>query len=257
MSLEILATAVLSDTNPVKELLNAHPQLPAWSPYAAVAFGAISGAAFAARRGFDVIGVIGLAIAQGLGGLLLMAILLQTGTPAVLTDGWYLIIVSAAGVLGFFFAGLIARAVQAAVILDALSLGLLCALGTNGALRTGLDAAPAVFIGVMTAVGGLILRDVMAGRAPQILRPGIYIALAALIGAIAFVLLVKVGATLAVAQVVTVVIVTAIRWLSVHYGWRTREATDFSDRVWRLWGKKDKVAEEPEPMTQYFDRLEP
>lgn len=244
---------VMASDNPVTNLLKTHPALPDWSPYAAVGFGALAGAAFAARRGFDVIGVLGLAVAQGIGGLLLMAMLLQTGTAGVLTDGRYLVIVGVAGGLGFFFAGLMAQAVRAATLLDGLSLGLLCAIGTNEALRSRLDSVPAVFIGVMTAVGGLILRDIMAGRAPEVLRPGIYVAFAALAGATVFVLLVDVGASRAFAQVTTLIVVTTIRLLSIRFGWATHEARDFSGRVWRIWRK---VPEEPEtgPTTQYFDR---
>ena len=245
---------VVADEGPITTLIETHPALPDWSPYAAVGFGALSGAAFAARRGFDVIGVLGLAVAQGMGGLLLMAILLQTGTPAVLTDGRYLMIVTVAGAIGFFFAGLLAQALRSAILFDALSLGLLCAIGTNGALRSGLDSLPAVFIGVMTAVGGLILRDIMAGRAPEILRPGTYAAFAALVGATVFVLLVDFGASRAFAQMATLVVVTTVRLLSVRYGWATHEAMDFSDKVWRIWRK---TPPEPDtgPTTGYFDHI--
>lgn len=236
------------------ELISSKPTLPDWSTYAAVAFGGLAGAAFAARRGFDVIGVLGLAIAQGMGGLLLASILLQTGTPEVLVDGRYLLLVTLAGLVGFFFAGLIARAVQSFVLLDALSLGLLCAVGTNLALRSGLGNVPAVFIGVMTAVGGLILRDILAGRAPEVLRPGIFIAFAALIGASLFVVLVDVGATRAFAQFATLIVVTALRFLSVRFHWATHEARDFSDRVWRVWGR-DKQPDPLDPVTGQRDRL--
>lgn len=239
----------------IGDLITTSPQLPEWSTYAAVAFGGLAGAAFAARRGFDFIGVLGLAVAQGMGGLMLAAILLQTGTPEVLTDGRYLLIVTLSGIVGFFFAGLIARAVQSAVLVDALSLGLLCAVGTNMALRSGLDDPASVFIGVVTAVGGLILRDILAGRAPEVLRPGIFIASAALIGAIIFVVLVDMGASRAFAQFATLVVVTALRFLSVRFQWATHEARDFSDRVWRLWGKKSTPAAALEPVTQRQDKV--
>lgn len=248
-----IVAAAMADEGPVTSLLHTHPALPGWSPYAAVAFGALSGASFAARRGFDLIGVLGLAVAQGMGGLLLMEILLQTGTPAVLTDGRYLMLVTLASAIGFFFAGLLAHALRSAALFDALSLGLLCAIGTNSALRSGLDSLPAVFIGVMTAVGGLILRDIMAGRAPDILRPGTYAALAALVGATVFVLLVDFGASRAFAQMATVVVVTAIRLLSIRYGWVTHEATDFSNRVWKIW-RKSPPEPDAGPTTGYFDR---
>lgn len=248
--------AALPGNDPIEDIITNSPALPAWSTYAAVAFGGLAGAAFAARRGFDVIGVLGLAIAQGMGGLLLAAILLQTGTPDVLLDGRYLLIVTVAATIGFFFAGLIARAVQSAVLLDALSLGLLCAVGTNTALRTGLDNIPAIFIGVMTAVGGLILRDILAGRAPEVLRPGIFIAFAALIGATLFVLLVELGATRTFAQLATLVAVTALRFFSVRFNWATKEPRDFSDRVWRLWGRKDTPTDALDPVTGYQKRID-
>ena len=237
----------------VTKLLDSNPHIPTWAPYIAVGFGALAGAAFAARRGFDIIGVLGLAVAQGMGGLLLMAILLQTGTPEVLTDGRYFLIVTLAGALGFFFAGLMAQAVASAMWVDALSLGLLCGIGTTTAQGGGLSPVPAVFVGVMTAVGGFILRDVMAGRAPEILRPGTYVAFAALVGAIIAVTLREFGASFAFAQAATLVVVATIRILSVHFGWETHEATDFSDRVWKFW-RRSPPPDETGPMTQYFDR---
>ncbi len=246
---------LLTAQDRIGNLITTSPQLPEWSTYAAVAFGGLAGAAFAARRGFDFIGVLGLAVAQGLGGLMLAAILLQTGTPEVLTDGRYLLIVTVAGVIGFFFAGLIARAVQSAILVDALSLGLLCAVGTNLALRSGLDNAASVFIGVITAVGGLILRDVLAGRAPEVLRPGIFIASAALVGAIVFVVLVDVGASRPFAQFATLVVVTALRFLSVRFHWATHEPRDFSDRVWRLWRRKGTPTDELDPVTGHQDKV--
>ena len=135
-----------------------------------------------------------------------------------------------------------------------IGLGLLCAVGTNLALRSGLGNVPAVFIGVMTAVGGLILRDILAGRAPEVLRPGIFIAFAALIGASLFVVLVDVGATRAFAQFATLIVVTALRFLSVRFHWATHEARDFSDRVWRVWGR-DKQPDPLDPVTGQRDRL--
>jgi uncharacterized membrane protein YeiH len=247
-----LAALVPAEDGP-NPLFSATGALPEWTTFLAVAFGALAGAAFAARRGFDIVGVFGLATAQGIGGLLLGSILLATGTPAVLLHSGYLVIVAAAAGLGFFFAGLIARTVQSLLLVDALSLGLLCAIGTNSALRGGLDYVPAAFIGLVTAVGGLILRDILAGRAPEVLRPGTYIAAAALIGTLVFVLLVDFGATRSFAQLATVAVVATIRVLSVLLGWHTHEPKDLSDRVWRFWGLRDQ-REKLDPVTRAMDR---
>ena len=78
--------------------------LPLWTLYLATAINALSGGAYAARRGFDFTGVVGMAMIQGIGGLLLVSVLLQLGVPFVLTDPWYIVTAAVAGLLAFFFA---------------------------------------------------------------------------------------------------------------------------------------------------------
>ncbi len=213
--------------------------LPAWTQLAAVAVGAVAGAAFAARRGFDVVGVLVLAVAQGLGGLLLRDTLLQTGTSIVLLDGTYLLIAVAAAAIGFFFAGLIDRLDPVIVVLDALALGFLCTVGADRALQIQLSPVAALFIGTATAAGGLVLRDLLAGTAPGVLRPGVFTAAAAFFGALTFVLLVQgTGIATGQAQILAIVVVFALRLLAIRLEWRTRPAQDLSDRVWGLWGDR-------------------
>lgn len=223
------------DDSLLQSFLGTNLRLPAWSIYLAAGINALAGAAFAARRGFDVIGVIGLGIAQGLGGLLLLSILLQTGVPFVLSDPRYILITGAAGILGFFFAAAISQALRLALVLDALAMGFLVSVGVNQSLNVQLNVMAAVFVGVLTGVGGLILRDIMAGIAPQVLRPGVYAGVVALVGALVFVGMVEIGATRGVAQLVTVLVVGVLRTLAVVLDWRTHKASDLSGRAWRYW----------------------
>ena len=210
--------------------------LPDWTLYLATAFNALSGAAFAARRGFDFTGVVGMAFIQGIGGLMLLAVLLQLGVPFVLTDPWYIVAATAAGLLGFFFAAAISQALRSALILDALAMGLFVAIGVGTSIQVAVNPLAAVIMGVVTATGGLILRDIMAGNAPTILRPGVLVGVVALAGSALFVVMVRyLGATLAQAQVITVVFVAVMRVLAVTLDWRTHEATDLSDRMARYW----------------------
>ncbi len=209
--------------------------LPDWFSFVAVAFNGLAGATYAARRGFDVIGVLGLAIAQGLGGLLVMSTLLQLGVPFVLKDPGYVLLALAAGVIGFFFAGPMSQALKLALVMDGLALGFLCAVGVDRAIGTELGPVPAAFIGVVTATGGLILRDVLAGVAPTVLRPGVWVGVAATLGAAVQVVLVEVGVTRSLAQVITVIFVAALRTLSVTMGWRTHAAEDVAQRAARYW----------------------
>jgi len=221
--------------------------LPHWTQLAAVGVGAVSGAAFAARRGFDVVGVLVLSVAAGLGGLLLRDTLLQRGTSVVLIDGRYLIIAAVAAVIGFFFAGLVDRLEVVVVVLDALALGILCTAGANAALAMRLPPVSAVFIGTATAAGGLVLRDLLAGVAPGIMRPGILSAAAGFIGAVTFTLLqVYSPISAGQAQIIVVLVVFVVRLLAVQRKWRTRPARDFTDRLWQAWGRKTDKPDKPD-----------
>jgi uncharacterized membrane protein YeiH len=207
-----------------------------WGLYIATAINAVSGAAYAARRGFDVVGVIGLAVAQGLGGLLLLSVILQLGVPVVLTDPVFIILALVMGLLGFFFAAPISQALRFALIIDALAMGLLVAVGVGQSLAVAVNPLSAIFMGVVTSTGGLVLRDILAGNAPMLLRPGVWTGLAALAGAVLMVLLVEwSGVPLGPAQTITVVFVTLIRTLAVVFDWRTSEASDVQARMTQYW----------------------
>lgn len=210
--------------------------LPTWTLYLAIAVNALSGAAYAARRGFDFVGVVGMGVIQGLGGLILLSVLLQLGAPFVLTDPWYVMIAIVAGLLGFFFAAAISQALRFALVLDALAMGLFVSVGVAESIIVAINPLSAVLMGVVTATGGLVARDIMAGNAPTLLRPGVLVGVVALAGSVLFLLLVRwFGLSLAEAQLITVVFVGVVRTLAVVLDWRTHEATDLSDRMARFW----------------------
>ncbi len=214
--------------------------LPAWTQLVAAGVGAVSGAVYGAKRGFDVVGVLLLAVAGGLGGLLLRDTLLQTGTSIVLLDGRYLLVAAAAATVGFFFAGLVDRLEGVILVLDALALGFFCTVGADSALSISLSPIAAVFIGTVTAVGGLVLRDLLAGDAPRVLRPGVFTAAAAFLGALAFVLLETLTSLPSgQSQILAMLVVFAVRLLAVRLEWRTRAASDISDRVWAVWARSE------------------
>lgn len=233
--------------------------IPAWTPFAAVGVAGLSGATFAARRGFDVVGVVGLSIATGLGGLLLRDILLEQGTPVVLSNPMYLAVAAVTAVVGFLFAGLIARLTSVVVVLDGLAMGFLCTLGAAKTINVGLSASSAVFVGVVTAVGGLLLRDVLSGTAPQIVRPGSFLVFPALVATIAYVVLVSWdSANDAVAQLAAMLIALGLRAGAYWRGWHTATAAEMSDQVWGFWYHSKKkvkkvIGAEPHTGTHEFD----
>ena len=213
------------------------PSLPVWSAYAAVMIGGVAGASYAARRQFDVIGVLGLAVASGLGGLLLRDVLLQKGTPVVLTDPRYLLSAAIAALVGFLFASAIARVGIVLLALDALAMGLFVSLGAVAGLYYDLGIPAAVFLGVTTAIGGSILRDLLSGEPPSVFRPGIFSGIAALFGAIVFVILDQLGVATFWNQVATIAAVAGLRWLALWRQWESPSSGDFLGRLEDLLAK--------------------
>ena len=207
--------------------------LPNWAALAAVITGSLVGAEFAAQRGFDPIGVFGLAFAQGLGGLMILELLLLNGTPQFLSDPRYLIGTAIASIAGFFFAGVLTRSRRILMTLDALSMGFLVCVGVDAALTVQLPMISAMFLGTLTATGGIVLRDLLAGTAPSLLRPGVLVGVAALLGSVFYVLLAHFASwPQGIEQLLTVTVVFSLRLLAAWRGWRTRPTSELSDQLW-------------------------
>jgi len=144
---------------------------------------ALSGAVLAVRRELDVVGVAVLAIVAGAGGGLLRDVLTGAVPPRLFTEPGPLAAALLATLAGFFGAGVLERLRKPVVLLDAAGLSLFAVTGTIAALEAGLPGVSAALLGVLTAVGGGALRDVLAGQVPVVLRGEVY-ALAALAGAL-------------------------------------------------------------------------
>lgn len=198
-------------------------QLPLALDLAATCVFAVTGALVARRKRFDVIGVAMLALVAGLGGALLRdGLFLQDGPPAVIRDGRYLVAVLAGGAAGVWLAAHLHRLALLFLLADAAGLGLYAAVGAQKATEAGLPFLGALLVAAVNAVGGSVLRDLLCGEVPLLLRPGELYALAALGGGAAFLLLGRVaGAPDLVAATACVAIAFALRVLSVRLGWRT------------------------------------
>lgn len=186
------------------------------------AFG-LSGAMVAIRRGLDIFGILVLAAATGTAGGITRDLLLGDVPPEALRDLWPLAVAAAAGVCAFFFAGLIDRLKRPVMLLDAVGLGVFAVAGCNKALLAGLDWPGAILLGVMTAIGGGVLRDIMAAEVPRVLHEEVY-ALAALAGAAAYAACLPLGVPGTPAAMGAVTLAFALRVASVRYGWRLPRA---------------------------------
>lgn len=132
-----------------------------------VANGLLGGAA-ARERGYDVIGFLVLAIASALGGGIMRDLMLNQGFPVALTDPFYL---SGAGVGAIIAYLLVLEGRTAHFVVsasDVLVLGCWSATGAYKALSAGLGWLPAILLGVLTAVGGGVVRDVLMNEVPGV-----------------------------------------------------------------------------------------
>nr|WP_246318483.1 TRIC cation channel family protein [Leifsonia psychrotolerans] len=192
-----------------------------WIDLTAVAIGAIQGAMFAGRftdRRFDLLGVALIGIVVGLGGGLLRDILLG-GVPAALQSNWYLPVATGFALLGMLLQRLFTRLNPLIIALDAVTIGLFGVIGTTKALSNGLPEIPALFVGVVSAVGGSILRDVMLNVPIAVMHVGSLYAVAAGVGSGLLVILVLLNVQITVAAIICVIVTTVIRILAAKYGW--------------------------------------
>jgi uncharacterized membrane protein YeiH len=201
--------------------------IPVYLEVSAAFAGALAGALVGVDREFDLIGVTALAVFAGLGGGIIRDVLLQKYGIYALQNPRVLIAALVAALLGFFFFTAARRARPLLFLIDALSLGMFCVLGSDKALLAGLTFIPAILLGTITSVGGGVIRDVLTNQTPQVLRPGGFYATASVTGATLYVLMVGwLGIVKPVAMVFTVVVVVSLRLLSEWLGWQSPTPTD-------------------------------
>lgn len=199
---------------------------------------AISGALLAVRKNFDVFGIAVLAEITALGGGLLRDIIIGAVPPAAFTDLGYFTTPIVAALLVFFLHPQVER-IQAGVnVFDAAGLGLFCVTGTVKAYDYGLGLTASAALGLATAVGGGVLRDVLANEVPSLLRwdRDLY-AVPAIVGATMVVLCIRYDALTPFTSGLAIVTAFVLRLLAMRYHWRAP----------RAWNRRSTVSEEGTP----------
>ena len=179
---------------------------------------ALSGGLVAVRKDLDVFGVLVLAGITGLGGGFLRDLLIGAVPPASLEDWRYLLVPVAAGLVTFRFHPALGRMERLVTVFDAAGLGLFCVTGALKAVAFGLGPVPAALMGMLTGIGGGMLRDLLAGRVPVVFRGELY-ATPALVGA---------GLAVAGVEASLPAAAVALPAAAVCIGWRLLA-------VWRGW----------------------
>jgi uncharacterized membrane protein YeiH len=184
---------------------------------------AITGALVGVRKDLDIFAVLVLAATTGLGGGFLRDVLIGAVPPAALSDWRYLLVPVAAGLITFFYHPLLGRIERTVTVFDAAGLSLFCVTGALKAMDFGLGPVPAALLGMLSGIGGGIVRDVLTGRVPLVFRGELY-ATPALLGATIAVLGHQAGASTSVVAVPAAAACFGWRLLAVRRGWNAPRA---------------------------------
>ncbi|MGX9900088.1 trimeric intracellular cation channel family protein [Arthrobacter sp. SA17] len=189
-----------------------------WLDLAGVFFFAVSGSLLAARKQFDIVGSLLLASLVSLGGGVIRDIILNT-TPAAFSNPAYLAPPLLATLLVYFLFSSVQRFTSLLILFDAGGLALFCITGTLKALSLGINPFAAMLLGVTTAVGGGLLRDITANEVPQLFDPKDIYALPAFAGSALTTVLWLTGSFNALTACVVAGVVFAFRVAAWRRSW--------------------------------------
>lgn len=184
---------------------------------------AISGAVTAVRARLDLFGVIVLSIAAGTAGGIIRDLLIGSVPPEAISDWRYMGAAIPAGFVTFYWPRLLDRLRHPMLIFDAAGLALFAVAGTQKALAFGLNPAMAAALGMVTGIGGGMVRDLLVVKIPVVLRADLY-ALAALAGAAAVVVCNVWQVPSVAAAIVGVALCFGLRTMAIYRGWRLPSA---------------------------------
>ena len=198
--------------------------LPIEIDLAATLLFGLTGGLAALKRGYDVIGLFALVFVTAVGGGLIRdGIFIQQGPPAVTTHGGYITVVVLACLITVVFRGHIFRINKIIAWIDALGLGAYAVVGVQKSLDAGLTEGAAILVGVINAVGGGLLRDILVRDEPLLLKPGQFYVLAAIAGCGLFAVLAvqsKMEATQAAGIAIGATFI--LRVLAIQFNWKSR-----------------------------------
>src|SRR5690349_1913387 len=143
---------------------------------------AISGASAGVGRRLDLFGVLVLSFVAGNVGGITRDLLIGAVPPAAIADWRYLVVSLLAGTITFFWYSGIEKLGNPVLIFDAAGLAFFAVAGTHKALAFGLNPVMSALLGMLTGIGGGMMRDVLVAEIPTVLRADLY-AVAALAGA--------------------------------------------------------------------------
>ena len=198
-------------------------ELPALFHFVATFVFALTGALAACRRHYDVVGVFVLALVAGVGGSLLRdGLFLGVEPPLVLRDWHYIPVILLASIIGATLYERIDRFRVVFNLLDAAGLAAYSVIGTQMALALSLPVPAAVLVGTVNAVGGGLLRDLLAREEPLLFQPSQFYALVSASGALTFAgLRLLTPLPGGISGMLAALLIFGLRLAAIRYDWKT------------------------------------
>src|SRR5947209_756924 len=176
----------------------------------------LSGGMAGVRKQLDVFGAVVLAVVVGIAGGTIRDLLIGI-PPQTFRDWRYLAVAGGAGLLTTLAHPAINRLQRPIDALDAAGLALFCVTGAATALAHGLGVVDSVILGAITGIGGGMLRDILVGEIPTVLRGGLY-AIPALAGAGIVVIAYHAGDRTLTFPIVACAVCFLMRMAGLRYG---------------------------------------
>jgi uncharacterized membrane protein YeiH len=185
---------------------------------------AVTGAFRAIEHGSDIVGIIILATITGVAGGVLRDIVFGRIPPLAITNPLYLIITVTTAVALFFLYRMLKKHWNLFLKFDAIGLGVFTVIGTTIAYNlVGLNFLAMAFSGLITAIGGGILRDVFVNEVPIVFVKELY-ASASFVGVMTFFGLLVANVDVSIAAISSIIAATGLRLLAMRYDWNLPRA---------------------------------
>ena len=180
---------------------------------------AVTGAFKAIENKADIVGIIILATITGIAGGTIRDIVLGKTLPNSLIDPSYVIITVITAVVLFFLYSRMKKHWNLFLKFDAIGLGVFTVIGATFAYNLfGMNFLVIVLAGMLTAIGGGILRDIFVNQTPIVFVKELY-ASASFIGAVVFYFTLLITSEIYAATILGIILTTGLRLVAMRYNW--------------------------------------
>jgi uncharacterized membrane protein YeiH len=180
---------------------------------------AASGAVVGVRKGFDLFGIAVMAVLTGVGGSILRDALLGISPPSALQHWQSVTICLIAAALATVFAKAVIKLNQLVLVLDAIGMGFFATSGAAIAVDHGASWFAAAVLGMISAIAGIVMRDIVAGDVPMVMGPDDMYAAPAVLGAAIYVVVDSLGSQW-LGVLIGSLVATLLRLAAITLHWR-------------------------------------